>query len=110
KPIFEFVRDKKHVFTDGKQTVEIIDIGPSPHVKEMLIAYLPKEKLAFQGDLVNLPLNGKYMPTTINETTVHFFDSIKRLGLSVNRIAAVHGPSTDLDDLSKAIEKSRSGR
>ena len=107
KPIFEFVRDKKHVFTDGKQTVEIIDIGPSPHAKEMLIAYLPKEKLVFQGDLVNLPPTGKYMPTTIIETTVQFFDSIKRLGLSVNRIAAVHGPPTDLDDLSKAIEKSR---
>ncbi len=108
KPSFEFVQNQKRVFTDGKQTVEIIDIGPSPHAKEMLIAYLPKEKLVFQGDLVNLPNTGKYMPTTVNDSTVHFFDSIKRLGLDVDRIAAVHGPSTSLDDLRKAIEKSRS--
>lgn len=110
KPVFEFVRDRKRVFTDGKQTVEIIDIGPSPHANEMLIAYFPKEKLVFQGDLVNLPNNGKYMPSTVIETTTHFFDSLKRLGLSVDRIAAVHGPSTTLDDLRKAIEKSSSSR
>ena len=107
KPVFEFVRDKKRVFNDGKQTVEIIDIGPSPHAREMLIVYLPKEKLVFQGDLVNLPNTGKYMPTTVNESTLHFFDSIKRLGLNVERIAAVHGPTTTLDDLRKAVDKSR---
>ncbi|MGH9960051.1 MAG: hypothetical protein ACREBC_23500 [Pyrinomonadaceae bacterium] len=50
------------------------------------------------------------MPTTVNEATIHFFDSIKRLGLDVERIAAVHGPLTTLDDLRKAIEKSRSSR
>ena len=108
KPVFQFVENKKRVFTDGRQTVEIIDIGPSPHAKEMLVAYLPKEKLVFQGDLLNLPNSGKYMPTTINDTTVHFVDSIKRLGLDVDRIAAVHGPTTTLDDLRKAIEKRRS--
>jgi glyoxylase-like metal-dependent hydrolase (beta-lactamase superfamily II) len=107
KPLFEFVQNQKRVFTDGKQTVEIIDIGPSPHANEMLIAYLPKEKLVFQGDLVNLPNTRKYMPTTVNTSTVHFFDSIKRLGLDIDRVASVHGPSTNLDDLRKAIEKSR---
>lgn len=110
KPVFEFVRDKKRVFSDGKQAVEIIDIGPSPHANEMLIVYLPKEKLVFQGDLVNLPANGKYAPTTVNASTIHFFDAIKRLGLDVDRIAAVHGPTTTLDDLRKAIEKSRAIR
>lgn len=110
KPVFEFVRDKKRVFTDGSRTVEIIDIGPSPHATEMLIAYLPKEKLAFQGDLVNLPANGKYAPTTVNSSTVHFFEAVKRLGLDVDRVAAVHGPITTMDDLRKAIDNSRAAR
>lgn len=47
---------------------------------------------------------------TINETTIRFFDKIARLGLDVDRIAAVHGPTATLDDLRKAIEKSRSRR
>jgi glyoxylase-like metal-dependent hydrolase (beta-lactamase superfamily II) len=110
KPVFEFVRNGKNLYDDGKQTVEIIDIGPSPHAREMLIAYLPKEKLVFQGDLVNLPNIGRYLPTTVNASTIHFFETINRLGLDVERVAGVHGPTTSWNDLRKAIEKSRSGR
>jgi glyoxylase-like metal-dependent hydrolase (beta-lactamase superfamily II) len=105
KPTFAFVENKKRVFTDGEQTVEIIDIGPSPHAKEMLVAYLPKEKIVFQGDLVNLPASAKYQPTTINDSTIHFFEAIQKLGLNVERIAAVHGPTTTLDELKTAIQQ-----
>jgi glyoxylase-like metal-dependent hydrolase (beta-lactamase superfamily II) len=108
--LFEFVQNKKMTITDGDQTLEILDIGPSPHAEEMLIAYLPKAKLVFQGDLVNLPNSGKYQPTTVIETTTHFFDSIKRLNLDVDRIAAVHGPTTTQVDLRQAIEQSRSSQ
>jgi glyoxylase-like metal-dependent hydrolase (beta-lactamase superfamily II) len=110
KPVFDFLQNKKRVFTDGVQIVEIIDIGPSPHANEMLIAYMPKAKLAFQGDLVNLPANGKYRPTTVNESTVHFFKAIQKLGLEVDRIAAVHGPITSVSDLQKAIEQNQTSR
>jgi len=108
KPRFEFVTNKRRTFTDGKQTVEVIDIGPSPHAEEMLVVYLPKEKLIFQGDLVNLPFSGKYMPSTVNDTTIQFFDAVTRLNLDVKRVAAVHGPSTTWDDLREAVEKKRS--
>jgi glyoxylase-like metal-dependent hydrolase (beta-lactamase superfamily II) len=104
---FAFVEGGRRVFTDGRQTVEIIDIGPGPHAREMLVAYLPKEKLVFQGDLVNLPNHGRWMPSTVNETTLHFYDSLGRLRLDVERIASVHGPTTTLEDLRKAVEKKR---
>ncbi|HWS88608.1 MAG TPA: MBL fold metallo-hydrolase [Pyrinomonadaceae bacterium] len=108
KPLFEFVSGKR-TFTDGKQTLEVIDIGPSPHAAEMLVVYLPKEKLVFQGDLVNLPLSGKFMPSTVNDTTLHFFDWITKSGLDIQRVAAVHGPPTTLADLRAAVEKKRAG-
>jgi len=104
KPVFEFLQNHKRVFTDGTQVVEVIDIGPSPHANEMLIAYLPKEKLVFQGDLVNLPNTGKYLPTTVNDSTLHFYNYLKRVGLDVDKVAAVHGPSTSMKDLGAAIE------
>jgi glyoxylase-like metal-dependent hydrolase (beta-lactamase superfamily II) len=110
KPLFEFVTGGKRVFTDGRQTLEVIDIGPGPHAEEMLVAYLPKEKLIFQGDLVNLPNSGKYLPSTVNETTLHFFDWLAKSGLEVTRVASVHGPSTTLEDLRAAVEKKRAGR
>lgn len=107
KPRFEFVTGGKRVFTDGKQTLELYDIGPSPHAREMLVAYLPKEKLVFQGDLVNLPNSGRWMPTTVIEGTVHFADAVRRLGLDVQRVASVHGPSTTWTELLAAIESSK---
>ena len=110
KPLFNFVRNGKSVFDDGEQVVEIIDIGPSPHAKEMLIAYLPKSRVVFQGDLVNVPNIGRYFPTTVNASTVHFFEKVKQLGLKVDKVAGVHGPTTSWEDLGKAIERSKSGR
>ncbi len=107
KPTFAFIEGGKRVFTDGTRTVEIHDIGPSPHAREMLIAYLPKEKIVFQGDLVNLPFTGRWMPSTVIDATVHFYDSLKRLKLDVERVASVHGPSTTMADLAAAVEKKR---
>ena len=106
RPVFEFPQNNRRTFTDGKQTVEVIQIE-SPHAREMLIVYLPKEKLVFQGDLVNLPLSGKYMPSTVNASTVQFVEAMDRLGLDVKKVAAVHGPTTDMDDLRDAVKKQR---
>ena len=84
--------------------------GPSPHAEEMLVVYLPKEKLVFQGDLVNLPFSGKYLPSTVNDTTVHFFDWLTKSGLDIQSITAVHGPTTTLEDLRAAVERKRTGK
>ena len=61
-------------------------------------------------DLVNLPNSGKYLPSTVNDTTLHFFDWITKSGLDIQRVAAVHGPTTTLQDLRAAVEKKRAGR
>jgi glyoxylase-like metal-dependent hydrolase (beta-lactamase superfamily II) len=42
--------DEKRVYTDGTRTVEFYHIYPSPHSNGLLIAYIPKEKVLFQGD------------------------------------------------------------
>jgi glyoxylase-like metal-dependent hydrolase (beta-lactamase superfamily II) len=104
-PVIETVQNMKRVFTDDAHTVEIYDIGPGPHAKEMLIVYLPKEKLVFQGDLLNLPQPGTTIVTPGNETTAHFADRLKALGLNVEKIAGVHGRTATMDDLRVAIEK-----
>ena len=41
----------KRVITDGERTVELINVGSSPHAKENVVVYLPNEKILFQGDL-----------------------------------------------------------
>jgi glyoxylase-like metal-dependent hydrolase (beta-lactamase superfamily II) len=57
KTEFALLENGRRVFTDGKRTIELIDIGPNPHAREMVIAYLPKERVVFQGDLFFVPNN-----------------------------------------------------
>lgn len=81
---------RKRVFTDGDTTVELHDIGPTSHVDEMVFAYLPKEKLIFQGELLILADRGQ--PGPANTLSVEFLRAIDRLQLDVTTIAGVHGP------------------
>lgn len=97
----ETLRNGKRVFTDGTQTVELYDIGSGPHTDEMIVAYLPQEKIIFQGDLLNRPDDGHIAPA--NATTAHFAAWLKKSGLAVERIVGVHGPVATPDDLQKAL-------
>ena len=58
KLTIETVENKKRVFQDNKHVLELYDIGPNPHANEILIAYLPKEKILFQADMLNPAPNG----------------------------------------------------
>ena len=105
--IFEPISDRKRVLTDGTTTVELIDIGPGGHTDEMLVAYLPKEKLVFQGDLVNRPANND--PATINATTVHFANWLSRSKLDIERVIGVHGPPSTLTELNQGVAAKQKG-
>ena len=53
----EAVAEKK-VYSDGTRTVEIYHVSPVPHSNGLMIAYIPKEKILFQGDF-SLPAPGQ---------------------------------------------------
>lgn len=100
KPIkIETVEGGGRVFTDGKMTVEILDIGPNAHTEAMHVAYLPNEKIIFQGDLMNVPGVGDY---TANAAAIDFAKWLANKKLAVERIVGVHGPPSTLDVLQKA--------
>lgn len=100
-PKMEFVEKQgKRVFSDGEQTLEIYDIGAGPHAEEMLVAFLPGEKIIFQGDLLNNSPNGE---PTVNETTVHFAKWLDDKKLNVERVIPVHGGAITINDMKKAV-------
>ena len=101
----ETVTNKKRVFQDDKHVVELYDIGPNPHANEMLVVYLPKEKILFQADMVNAAANGT-IPIA-QDPTVSFSEKLQQLGLNVEKIYAVHGRATTPDELRMSIEKRR---
>jgi glyoxylase-like metal-dependent hydrolase (beta-lactamase superfamily II) len=97
----EMVTGKRRVFTDGTHEVQVIDIGPSPHADEMLVVYLPRERILVQGDLLNLPI-GRMRAG--NLTTAHFAQWLERSGLQVDKIVPVHGPIHTPAELRQAVE------
>ncbi len=105
KLTIEIVENKKRVFEDDKHLVELYDIGPNPHAKEILVAYLPKEKILFQADLLNAAANGTF--PIAQDPTISFGEKLQQLGLNVEKIYGVHGRAATPEDLRTSIEKRR---
>jgi glyoxylase-like metal-dependent hydrolase (beta-lactamase superfamily II) len=101
----EVVENKKRVFQDDKHVVELYDIGPNPHANEILVAYLPKDKILFQADLLNPAANGS-IPIA-QDVTISFSEKLQQLGLQVEKIYGVHGRAATPAELQASIEKRR---
>jgi hypothetical protein len=85
--------------------VELYDIGPNPHANQILVAYLPKEKILFQADMFNAAPNGTF--AIAPDVTVSFSENLQRLGLAVDKIYGVHSPAATPDQLRTSVEKRR---
>jgi glyoxylase-like metal-dependent hydrolase (beta-lactamase superfamily II) len=105
KAKIEAVTEKK-VYTDGKRTVEIYHVAPVPHSNGLMIAYIPKEKVLFQGDF-SLPTNPG---ETANDHVKALAPILERLHLDFDRYINVHtsaAPQTKAD-FWKAVGKDKS--
>jgi glyoxylase-like metal-dependent hydrolase (beta-lactamase superfamily II) len=89
--------------TDGERTVELRPI-PNDHASGMLIAYLPKEKVAFVADLYSPP-GPVPNPSVIFERkrATAFYDAVMKGGLSVETVVGGHGVVGPFRDLAKAM-------
>jgi hypothetical protein len=57
----------------------------------MLIAYLPKEKIVVNADLYTPPAQGAAPPANVSPNGVALFQNIKRLKLDVAQHVPIHG-------------------
>jgi len=89
-PAFLLLENGRRVLKDGTRELELIDIGPNPHSREMVIAWLPAEKVVFQGDLFFVPNNdAPFGPP--QASTASFAAKLRELKLPAEKIASVHG-------------------
>jgi glyoxylase-like metal-dependent hydrolase (beta-lactamase superfamily II) len=42
----------RHVISDGRQRVEILDVGANPHTAHMLVLWMPNQKILYASDLL----------------------------------------------------------
>ena len=105
----ETLAGKKRVIGDGKRALELYEVGPL-HTREMIIAYLPAEKILFQSDLFNpisvngpepiehdAPFHGIY-----DNNPPRLYRTIHQLGLDVRTIAGSHGRVATIEELERA--------
>jgi glyoxylase-like metal-dependent hydrolase (beta-lactamase superfamily II) len=86
----------KRVYTDGTRTVEFYHIFPAPHSNALLVAYLPTEKVLFQGDFSVNP------GQPANDHVRALVPALEKLGLDYTRYINVHAsaaPQTKADVL-----------
>src|SRR4029079_7322433 len=96
----EVMKAGRGVLGDATQRLELIDIGPNAHAKEMVVAYLPRHRVVFQADVGPDGAND-----VAQEATIDFARALTRLGLAVERIVPVHGGASTLRDLENAVAR-----
>ena len=80
----------KRVFQDRARTVELHHVRGSPHSATMLVAYLPTERILVQADAYNPPAPNAPPPPAF-PFAKNLVENVERLGLRVDRVAALHG-------------------
>lgn len=84
---WEVVREN-YTLEDAGRLMKLYYFGPSRHVRGMLIAYLPKEKMLIQSDIVNTNNPLPAVPTPDHQA---LYTEVRNLGLDVEQIVPIHG-------------------
>lgn len=100
-PVIEIV-EKRRTFKDARHEVQLHQIGPNAHVDQILIGYLPAERILFEGDMLDIP-NGE--PVAGGDDTADFARKVRALGLTFDRLIPVHGQAGTAADLEKSLRR-----
>jgi glyoxylase-like metal-dependent hydrolase (beta-lactamase superfamily II) len=94
--------EEKRVYSDGTRIVEMYHIFPAPHSNGLIIAYIPKEKVLFQGDFSVNP------GEPANDHVKALVPVLERLNLDFDRYINVHASAAPQykADVWKAMGKS----
>ena len=75
------------------------------HSEDMLMVYLPKEKILVNADLYTPSAQGAPPPAAINPGTITLYQNIKRLKLDVAQHVPIHGRPGPNDEFLKIVGK-----
>jgi glyoxylase-like metal-dependent hydrolase (beta-lactamase superfamily II) len=88
----EYVGESKKM-TDGEHEIDIYHLQNSMHADDMLVVYLPKQKILIEADEFNVPGQvATQPPATINNYQTNLMANIDRLKLDIDRIIPIHLP------------------
>jgi glyoxylase-like metal-dependent hydrolase (beta-lactamase superfamily II) len=88
------------VLTDGERQVEVHPL-PTSHAEDLVVVYLPKEKLLIEADHIN-PRDGEVRP---GPRVKEFVQQLDKLNLDVAMIVGIHGDQASLEAARGAAKK-----
>ena len=97
---YEAIREN-FVISDGSRNLNVHYVNPLAHTEGMLIAYLPKERLLFEADLLD---TDRPRPTPPTRDQASFYTAVRKLGLDVAQIVPVHGNPMPWSDFAGAFK------
>ena len=100
-PVFQTMTDR-HVLSDGSRTLELHRIAGNGHNDGILMAWLPRERILVEADVLTVNAPNAPVPATPNAFSVNLYDNIQRLKLEPAMIG-LHGQATTMAELRRLI-------
>ena len=100
---YETVREN-YTIEEAGRVMRLYYVNPIQHAEGMLMAYLPKEKLLIESDIVNTNNPLPAMPTRDQQM---FFTEVNRLKLDVEQIVPIHGKPNPWSDFAKRFAQTK---
>ncbi len=97
---YELLREN-YVLSDGTRNLNLFYLHPLQHVEGMVIAYLPKERILIEADVVN---TGAPLPSTATRDQTSLFNAVKALKLDPVTIVPVHGNPLPWADFARIVK------
>ena len=105
QPEFETL-NSKYVISDGVRVLEVHALEGVAHNANMLVAYLPKEKILVNADLYSPPTPGAPAPAP-NANMMTLFRNIQRLKLDVGQHVGIHGAVATNDEFLNIVKTAK---
>jgi glyoxylase-like metal-dependent hydrolase (beta-lactamase superfamily II) len=99
-PAIEAVRHRKVLDRRGVRA-RLYDIGPTPHVAHLLVAYFPDEKLLFAADVFDVLTTDQVLA---GADAAALWQRVRALGLDVEAFVPAHGAPIDRPAIERAFE------
>jgi glyoxylase-like metal-dependent hydrolase (beta-lactamase superfamily II) len=100
---YETVREN-YAIEEAGRVMRIYYVNPLQHAEGMLMAYLPKERVLIESDIVNTNNPLPAMPTRDMQS---LFTEVTRLKLDVAQIVPIHGKPIPWSDFAKLFSQPR---
>jgi glyoxylase-like metal-dependent hydrolase (beta-lactamase superfamily II) len=87
---FQGVADRAELKGANNRVIELHVLQGNPHNEQILVAWLPAERILFQSDMMTPPASNATVPPP-SPTVANFYDNVQRLKIQPRQIVGGHG-------------------